>query len=114
DTYSDENKPLEGRRVGDIAAERGTSAFDTLVDICLADDLRTVLWPTPPENDDESWRMRAELWRSGDAMLGGSDAGAHLDRRLGSTYPSAFLGDMIRGRQLVSMEEAVRLMTDVP
>jgi N-acyl-D-aspartate/D-glutamate deacylase len=58
--------------------------------------------------------MRAELWQSGGAMLGGSDAGAHLDRMLGSTYPSAFLGDMIRGRKLVSMEEAVRLMTDVP
>jgi N-acyl-D-aspartate/D-glutamate deacylase len=114
DTYAPENKAYEGRRVGDIAEERGEDAFATLIDICIADDLRTVLWPTPPENDDESWRMRAELWQSGGAMLGGSDAGAHLDRMLGSTYPSAFLGDMIRGRRLVSMEEAVRLMTDVP
>jgi N-acyl-D-aspartate/D-glutamate deacylase len=114
DTYAPENKVHEGRRVGDIADERGEDAFATLIDICIADDLRTVLWPTPPENDDESWRMRAELWQSGGAMLGGSDAGAHLDRMLGSTYPSAFLGDMIRGRRLVSMEEAVRLMTDVP
>jgi N-acyl-D-aspartate/D-glutamate deacylase len=114
DTYAEENKALEGRRVGDIADERGQDAFATLIDICIADDLRTVLWPTPPENDDESWRMRAELWQSGGAMIGGSDAGAHLDRMLGSTYPSAFMGDMIRGRKLVSMEEAVRLITDVP
>jgi N-acyl-D-aspartate/D-glutamate deacylase len=95
DTYSETNKPLEGRRVGDIAAERGQDAFDTLVDICLDDEL-------------------AELWRSGGAMIGGSDAGAHLDRMLGSTYPSAFLGDMIRGRQLVPLEEAVHFITDVP
>ena len=114
DTYAPANKAYKGRRVGDIADERGEDAFATLIDICIADELRTVLWPTPPENDDESWRMRAELWQSGGAMIGGSDAGAHLDRMLGSTYPSAFLGDMIRGRQLVSMEEAVRLMTDVP
>src|SRR5690606_15826527 len=84
------------------------------VDIALADDLRTVLWPLPPEDDDESWRMRAELWTSGKAMLGGSDAGAHLDRMCGTPYPSIFLGDCLRGRQLVPVEEAVRLITDVP
>jgi N-acyl-D-aspartate/D-glutamate deacylase len=114
DTFSEANEGLEGRRVGDIAEERGIDAFDALVDIAIADELRTVLWPTPPENDDESWRMRAEVWTSGEAMIGGSDAGAHLDRMLGSTYPSTFLGDMLRGRRLVPLEQAVRLITDVP
>jgi N-acyl-D-aspartate/D-glutamate deacylase len=114
DTYSEENRPLEGRLVADIAAERGADEFDTLVDIALADELRTVLWPLPPEDDDASWRMRAELWQSGRAMLGGSDAGAHLDRMCGSPYPTIFLGDCLRGRKLVPVEEAVRLMTDVP
>jgi N-acyl-D-aspartate/D-glutamate deacylase len=114
ETFSPENKPLEKRRVGDLATERGVDPFDCLVDIVLADELQTVLWPTPPENDDESWRMRAELWRSGTAMIGGSDAGAHLDRMMGSAYPTKFLGDCIRGRQLVSLEEAVNLLTDAP
>lgn len=114
DTFSEENAPLEGRIVADIAAERGQDPFDTLVDISLADELRTVLWPLPPEDDPESWRMRRDLWTSGEAMLGGSDAGAHLDRMCGSPYPTIFLGDCIRGRQLVPVEEAVRLMTDVP
>ena len=114
DTFSEENRPLEGRLVGDIAAERGVSAFDALVDIALADDLRTVLWPTPPEDDDASWQLRMELLDSGRAMVGGSDAGAHLDRMLGSVYPTVFLGDTYRGRQLVSPERAVQLMSDVP
>ena len=47
-------------------------------------------------------------------LLGGSDAGAHLDRMLGSAYPTRFLADCLRGRQLVSLERAVQLMTDVP
>ncbi|MCE7882793.1 MAG: D-aminoacylase [Actinobacteria bacterium ATB1] len=114
DTYSAENKDLEGRRVGEIAAERGTTPFDTLVDIVLADDLRTVLWPTPLEDDSASWQMRMELIGSGRAMVGGSDGGAHLDRMLGSVYPTEFLADTIRGRRLLGLEQAVRLMTDVP
>ena len=47
-------------------------------------------------------------------MLGGSDAGAHLDRMCGAPYPTRFLGDTLRGRKLVPLERAVQLMTDVP
>ena len=47
-------------------------------------------------------------------MIGGSDAGAHLDRMCGAPYPTKFLGDCIRGRQLVSMERCVQLMTQIP
>jgi N-acyl-D-aspartate/D-glutamate deacylase len=114
DTFSDENEGLEGRRVGDVAAERGQDAFDTLVDISLADDLRTVLWPTPLEDDDASWKLRMELLDTGQAMVGGSDGGAHLDRMLGSVYPTRFLGETLRGRRLVTLERAVQMMTDQP
>jgi N-acyl-D-aspartate/D-glutamate deacylase len=114
DTFSAANEGLSGRTVREIAAERGTSNFDTLLDIVIADDLRTVLWPSANDDDEESWRMRAELWKDPRIMLGGSDAGAHLDRMCGAPYPTAFLADCIRGRRLVSMEEAIRLMTSVP
>lgn len=114
DTYSEANRPLEGRRVGDIAEERGIDPFDALIDIALGDDLRTVLWPTPLEDDDESWAMRMELLDSGRAMVGGSDGGAHLDRMMGSVYPTRFLADTIRGRRLVRLERAVQMMTDDP
>jgi N-acyl-D-aspartate/D-glutamate deacylase len=114
DTYSAANEGLTGRTVADIAAERGTSPFDTLLDVVLADDLRTVLWPLPPDDDAESWRLRAEAWQHPYVMIGGSDAGAHLDRMSGAQYPTAFLADCLRGRQLTSVENAVRLMTAVP
>ena len=114
DTFSEENKPLEDRRVGDIAEERGQSAFDTLVDIVLADDLQTVIWPRPLEDDEESWKMRMDLLASGQAMVGGSDGGAHLDRMLGSVYPTRFLADVLRGRKLVRLEQAVQMMSETP
>jgi len=114
DTFSDANAGLKGRIVSDIATERGTSDFDTLLDIVTADSLRTVLWPNPPDDDDESWRMRAELWDDPRAMIGGSDAGAHLDRMCGAPYPTTWLRDCLHGRKLTSVENAIRLMTSAP
>ena len=114
DTYSDENEGLSGRRVKDIAAERHMSSFGTFLDISIADRLQTIWWPTPQDDDDESWRMRAELWSDGRAMIGGSDAGAHLDRMCGAPYPTRFIGDCINGRRLTTVEHAVQLMTSDP
>jgi N-acyl-D-aspartate/D-glutamate deacylase len=114
DVYSEQNEPYRNRIVGDIAAERGEDAFTTIVDIVAADDLRTVLWPLPGADTDADWDLRKEVWRDPDILLGGSDAGAHLDRMLGSPYPTRFVADCLRGRGLVSLERAVQLMTDVP
>lgn len=114
DTYSDANEGLKGRTVAAIAAERGTAPFDTLVDLVIADDLRTILWPIAPDGDPASWALRKTVWEDGRAMLGGSDAGAHLDRMCGAPYTTRFLGDMLRGRQLVSIEDAVRMITRDP
>jgi N-acyl-D-aspartate/D-glutamate deacylase len=114
DVFSAENERYQNRKVGDIAAERGEDPFATIVDIVANDRLRTVLWPIPPHDTDADWERRRELWELDDVLIGGSDAGAHLDRMLGSAYPTRFVADSLRGRQLVPLERAVQLMTDVP
>ncbi|ONH22271.1 N-acyl-D-amino-acid deacylase family protein [Pseudofrankia asymbiotica] len=114
DTYSPANEGLSGRVVDDIAAERGQDPFATLIEIAAADELRTVLWPMPTDNNPESWALRAETWEHEDVLLGGSDAGAHLDRMAGAPYPTRFLGDCLRGRRLVGLERAVAMMTAEP
>ena len=114
DTFSPANQGLTGRTVAEIAVERGTGHFDALLDVVLADELRTVLWPAPTDDDDESWRLRAEAWQSEHTLLGGSDAGAHLDRMCGAPYTTAFLGDCLRGRRLASLEAAIAMLTDAP
>jgi N-acyl-D-aspartate/D-glutamate deacylase len=114
-TYTAANEGLAGRVVRDIAAERGDAdPFDTLVDIVIADDLRTVLWPSAPDDDDAHWSLRSELWDDPDVLLGGSDAGAHLDRMCGGSYPTQFLADCLRGRQLLPLERAVHELTERP
>ncbi len=114
DTYSPVNDGLKGRTVADLASERGTDPFDTLLDIVIADDLRTILWPIAPDGDAASWDLRKTVWEDERAMLGGSDAGAHLDRMCGAPYTTRFVGDMLRGRQLVPIEAAVRMITSDP
>ncbi|WP_326808257.1 MULTISPECIES: D-aminoacylase [unclassified Streptomyces] len=114
DTYSAANEGLTGRVVRDIAAERGQDPFHCLVEICAGDELRTVLWPMPADNDPASWELRRQTWEHEDVMLGGSDAGAHLDRMCGAPYTTRFLGDCLRGRKLVSLERAVKMLTDDP
>ena len=114
DVFSEVNEPYRNRVVGQIAAEKGEDPFTTIVDIVAADELRTVLWPLPGSDSDADWKLRQELWGNPDVLLGGSDAGAHLDRMLGSAYPTRFLADCLRGRRLVSMSRAVQLMSDIP
>lgn len=113
-TFSTENEGLDGRNLGDIAAERGLDPTDCLFDIVIADRLRTVLWPNMRDDSAESWALRAEAWDDRHILIGGSDAGAHLDRMCGASYPASFVEDCLRGRKLVPVERAIQLMTKAP
>lgn len=114
DTFAPENKSFEWRTVEDIATELDKDPFDTLVNIVVADELKTVLWPNPTDRDEASWEARVTAWQDPRVMVGGSDAGAHLDRMCGANYPTAFLADCLRGRKLLPVEEAVRMLTSQP
>jgi N-acyl-D-aspartate/D-glutamate deacylase len=113
ETFTGQTAAYEGRRIGEIAAERGVDPFDALCDIVVADGLRTGLRPPIPETE-EDWPLRAAIWQDDRTVVGGSDAGAHLDVMCGAIYTTALLGDGVRQRGLLSWEEAVRQLTDVP
>jgi len=109
-----DNAPWEGRTVGDIAAARGVGVFDALCDVVVADGLRTGLVPRTVDETDEHWQLRAKLWRDPRVVIGGSDAGAHLDTIWTFNCITSLLGPSVRDRGLLPLEEAVRLVTDVP
>jgi N-acyl-D-aspartate/D-glutamate deacylase len=112
-TFDPVNDGLAGRTVGDVAAERGQSPFDAMCDISVADGLRTTYW-TPTGMGAREAAVRADVLRDPRVLVGGSDAGAHLDRMCGARYPTTFLAGLVREQQVMTLEEAVRLMTDVP
>jgi N-acyl-D-aspartate/D-glutamate deacylase len=113
ETFSAENRGLQGRRVASVAEERGVTSWDALCQVVVADRLQTGFTVPIPESDAD-WSARSEVWRDPRAVVGGSDAGAHLDTMCGAVYSTSLLGDGVRQRQLLTFEEAVRLLTDVP
>jgi N-acyl-D-aspartate/D-glutamate deacylase len=114
DVVADENKQYEGRLVGEIAEEQGRSPWDTLVDIVLADELLTSFGTVPVRESDDDWKARLGVWRDGRAVIGASDAGAHLDLLASFNYATVLLGEAVRERQLLDLEEAIHLITEVP
>jgi N-acyl-D-aspartate/D-glutamate deacylase len=114
ETFAAENADATGRTVGEVAAARGGEPFDTLCDIVIADELRTGLSPALTGDDAADWKLRAQVWRHPGAVIGGSDAGAHLDMMCGAIYTTSLLGKGVREQQVVTLEQAVRLITDVP
>jgi N-acyl-D-aspartate/D-glutamate deacylase len=109
---------LVGRTVADIAAERGVDPVEVLLDVVLPERLPlTLVLPSlvPALGaSDEGWQIRAAVWKDERTVLGGSDAGAHLDIMCHANYTTAVLGHAVRERGLLSVEEAVRQFTDVP
>jgi N-acyl-D-aspartate/D-glutamate deacylase len=110
--------PYRGRMVSDVATARGVDFVDVLLDDVLAPgDLLDVVFPSLVPSmgvSEASWKARAEVWRDDRVLLGGSDAGAHLDLMCQANYTTAVLGQSVRERGVLELEEAVRLLTDAP
>jgi N-acyl-D-amino-acid deacylase len=110
-------KPLAGRRLAEVAAARGRSPEDTILDLVVEDESRigVVFFMISEEN------VRRELklpWVSF-----GSDAGSMAPEGVflkSSAHPRAYgnfarlLGRYVREEKLVPLEEAIRRLTSFP
>ncbi|HMG42887.1 MAG TPA: amidohydrolase family protein [Acidimicrobiales bacterium] len=103
----------QGWSAGEVAAARGVTAFDAVVDVAVEDGMDTVLRPPAIDDDDESWALRAEVWADDRVVLGATDSGAHLDALSTFNAPTALLGPHVRDRGVMELEEAVHRLTDV-
>jgi len=108
------NKPLEGRTIGDIAAERGVEPFDALLDLAIEEGLKTSFIPLKYGDDDLSWSNRVAAWNDSRTVVGASDAGAHLDMIDTFSFSTQLLANGVRKRRLLSVEQAVHQLTAVP
>jgi N-acyl-D-amino-acid deacylase len=99
---------LQGRSLAEIAAERGCSPFDVLVEVALDDDLETrfLVHLTNFQEDGV-----AEILRQDGAVLGQSDAGAHIQQLCDANMPTDLLGGWVRDRGVLTMERAVQMLS---
>jgi len=110
-TESERSPASIGRRITDIAAERGTTPFDTLLDLALDERglllrVRAILANDDP--DEVGFLLTEEH-----CTLGLSDAGAHVGQLCDAPQATDFLGNWVRDRRLMPLEEAVRRLSGV-
>jgi N-acyl-D-aspartate/D-glutamate deacylase len=108
------NTRWNGQRLGDCAEALGKEPLDALFDFAVEENLGVSFARTAESTDERSWAIRRELWRDPRCMIGGSDAGAHLDMLNSFAFSTQLLGEGVRQRQLLSLEEAVHRITGQP
>lgn len=101
-----------GRTLADIAAERGTSVVDALLDVIVLAGghfrYRTATFINP---DPE---LARRYWQHPRVLVGASDGGAHVKSMALGCWTTFFLIDRVRERGLVPIEEMVFQMTRKP
>jgi N-acyl-D-aspartate/D-glutamate deacylase len=102
---------LQGRRVSDLARERGCGPLDVMCELAVAEDLNTRFRAYIANDDVEEV---GHLLTHEHVALGLSDAGAHVDQLCDAPLPTDLLGTWVRERRLMPLEQAVRKLTGEP
>jgi len=108
---SDQFPELQGRRVSDLARERGVSPLDVMCELALTEDLTTRFRAYIANDDVEAV---GRLLTHEHVALGLSDAGAHVDQLCDAPLPTDLLGTWVRERKVMPLEQAVRKLTGEP
>jgi len=115
DTGADALRPLVGRGITEIAAERSTSILDTMFDLAVEARLDIgFVRHTLPSRDPERQALRARVLRDPRLVLGASDGGAHLRGVVNVEYTTASFAELVRADPVFTIEELVQELTDVP
>ena len=100
-----------GVALDQLAAERGSTPFDLMLDLALDDDLATRFRVVMDNDGDEEI---GDLLADKRILLGLSDAGAHASQLCDACYSTHLLGHWVRERQAISLEDAVWRLTGQP
>lgn len=102
---------VDGETLGAMATARGVEAIDVMVELSLAEELRT-RFTVAMINDAED--QIGPLLRDDRFLLGLSDAGAHTSQLCDANYATHLLGHWCRERGDLSLEKAVWRLTGQP
>jgi N-acyl-D-amino-acid deacylase len=98
--------------VNELAAARGVSAAEAMIDLALETDFQQLfIQPSLYQQDPDA--LLAVL-RHPRTVMTFSDSGAHLSQIADSSIHTYLLGHWVRDRQAFTLEEAVRMLTLAP
>jgi N-acyl-D-amino-acid deacylase len=104
-------KPFENLTVGEVAARTGKHPVDAMLDVAVADDLKTLFYAEPANVSRSALREIIDyVW----ILPGVSDGGAHTKFFTGGRYPTEFLSRIVREEGMCSLEHAHWRLSTLP
>ena len=111
DCFTPETKPFENLTVREVAEKMGKHPVDAMLDVAVADDLKTVFYAQPANVNRDSMREIIDYpW----IIPGVSDGGAHTKFFTGGRYPTEFLSRIVREENMCSLEHAHWRLSALP
>jgi N-acyl-D-amino-acid deacylase len=108
---TDSRPDLIGRFVVALAHEQGCTPLDVMLDVALADDLRTRFNVAVANADADAV---APLLQSKGVLVGLADSGAHVGQLCDACFATDLLATWWRKRGTLSLGEAIRKLTGEP
>jgi N-acyl-D-aspartate/D-glutamate deacylase len=99
------------RSVAEVARERKQHPAETMIELALEKDL-DLFFLQPVANEDQD--IALEIMRHPRTVTTFSDSGAHVSQLMDSSLQTHLLYHWVRARQAFTLEQAVRMLTQVP
>jgi N-acyl-D-aspartate/D-glutamate deacylase len=104
----EKNKWMQFKSIGEIAEAQGKRVIDALLDLVVEEKLETRLLQAENNIDDEALK---KILTHPNAVIGLGDGGAHVQFHGGYGYLTKLLGEWVREKQVMTLEQAVRRLT---
>jgi N-acyl-D-amino-acid deacylase len=103
-----QNKWMQFKSIGQIAEQQGKRVVDAFLDLVVEEKLETRFLQAENNIDDEALR---KILTHPNAVIGLGDGGAHVQFHGGYGYLTKLLGEWVREKQAMTLEQAVRRLT---
>ena len=108
---SPETEGFREMSVRQVADATGKHPVDAMLDIAVADGLRTMFFAAPPQGASD---LLKEIVQYPHMLFGVSDGGAHTKFLTAGRYPTETLAEQVRERHWITYEEAHRRLAALP
>ena len=104
----EKNKWMQFKSIGQIAEKQNKRVIDAFLDLAVEEKLETRFLQAENNVDDEAL---TRILTHPNAVIGLGDGGAHVQFHGGYGYLTKLLGEWVREKEVMSLEQAVRRLT---